>query len=137
MGRLSPLIPSVARLTRFPKGILVASLLRGVWVPLYVMCNKTGGGGGGVGNGGDGVGGAGGGDKNGGERGDGGSGSDAFYLIVVQMGFGITNGLLGSLCMMGAGEYAEEEEKEAAGGFMGMMLVGGLSVGSLVSFAVA
>lgn len=39
--------------------------------------------------------------------------------------------------MMGAGEWVDVEEREAAGGFMGLMLVAGLTVGSLLSFAVA
>jgi equilibrative nucleoside transporter 1/2/3 len=39
--------------------------------------------------------------------------------------------------MMGAVEYVEEEEREAAGGFMGLMLVGGLTVGSMLSFLVS
>ena len=63
--------------------------------------------------------------------------SDIFYLLIVQYLFGVTNGVLGSACMMGAGEWVEEEEREAAGGFMGMWLVGGLSVGSLLSFLAA
>jgi len=63
--------------------------------------------------------------------------SDAFYLIVVQLLFGLSSGYLGSTCMMGAGEWVEVEEREAAGGFMGLMLVGGLTVGSLLSFLVA
>ena len=45
------------------------------------------------------------------------------------------NGYLGSECMMGAGDWVAVEEREAAGGFMGLMLVGGLTVGSLLSFA--
>jgi len=63
--------------------------------------------------------------------------SDAFYLVAVQFLFGLTNGYLGSTCMMGAGEWVDVEEREAAGGFMGLMLVGGLTVGSLLSFLVA
>lgn len=63
--------------------------------------------------------------------------SDAFYLLVVQFGFGLTNGWLGSSCMMGANEWVEHGEREAAGGFMGLNLVAGLTVGSLSSFAVS
>ena len=63
--------------------------------------------------------------------------SDAFYLVIVQFLFGLSNGFLGSTCMMGAGEWVEVDEREAAGGFMGLMLVGGLTVGSLLSFLVA
>jgi equilibrative nucleoside transporter 1/2/3 len=60
--------------------------------------------------------------------------SDVFYLFVVQGLFGLTNGYLGSECMMGAGGWVKEEEREAAGGFMGLCLVAGLTVGSLLSF---
>lgn len=60
--------------------------------------------------------------------------SDVFYLFVVQGLFGLTNGYLGSECMMGSGEWVKEDEREAAGGFMGLCLVGGLTVGSLLSF---
>ncbi len=63
--------------------------------------------------------------------------SDAFYLFVVQFGFGISNGWLSSLCMMAPGDYVEEGEREAAGGFMAVNLVAGLMVGSLLSFAAA
>lgn len=63
--------------------------------------------------------------------------SDVFYLVVVQGLFGLTNGYVGSECMMGAGEWVDsEEEKEAAGGFMGLALVAGLGVGSFGSFLV-
>ena len=58
----------------------------------------------------------------------------------MQLLFGLTNGFLGSICMMGAsaeGTGIEPDEREAAGGFMGLMLVGGLTVGSLASFGVA
>ena len=61
--------------------------------------------------------------------------SDFFYLIIIQFLYGLTNGYVGSECMMGAGEWVEAEEREAAGGFMGLMLVGGLTTGSLLSFA--
>lgn len=60
--------------------------------------------------------------------------SDFFYLVIVQFLFGLTNGYLGSSCMMGAGDWVAPEEREASGGFMGLMLVGGLTVGSLLSF---
>jgi equilibrative nucleoside transporter 1/2/3 len=37
--------------------------------------------------------------------------------------------------MMGAGDYVEEGEREAAGSFMAINLVAGLMTGSLLSFA--
>jgi equilibrative nucleoside transporter 1/2/3 len=63
--------------------------------------------------------------------------SDAFYLFVVQLFYGITNGWLSSSAMMGAGEYVNASEQEATGGFMALNLVAGLTVGSLLSFSVA
>jgi solute carrier family 29 (equilibrative nucleoside transporter), member 1/2/3 len=60
--------------------------------------------------------------------------SDLFYLVVVQFGFGITNGWVGSRSMVTANEWVEEEQREATGAFMATCLVAGLSVGSLLSF---
>jgi equilibrative nucleoside transporter 1/2/3 len=60
--------------------------------------------------------------------------SDLFYLLVVQLGFGMTNGWLGSSCMISAPDYVNDGEREAAGSFMGLMLVAGLTVGSIASF---
>lgn len=61
--------------------------------------------------------------------------SDLFYLVVVQLGFGLSNGWLASSAMMGATGAVGEEEREAAGAFMGFNLVAGLTAGSLLSFA--
>lgn len=36
--------------------------------------------------------------------------------------------------MMGAGQWVPEGDRESAGGFMSLMLVGGLAAGSLLSF---
>ena len=36
--------------------------------------------------------------------------------------------------MMGTNEWVEDGEREAAGGFMGLSLVAGLTTGSLLSF---
>ena len=94
-----------------PRIILVLALLRIIWIGLYHLCNVRGQGA--VVN------------------------SDVFYLIVVQMLFGLTNGYLGSTCMIGAAEWVDPEEREAAGGFMGLSLVAGLAVGSLASFFAA
>ncbi len=60
-----------------------------------------------------------------------------FYLGVVQVLFGVTNGWLGSSAMMAAGEWVADGEREAAGGFMSLCLVGGLTVGSVLSFTAA
>lgn len=94
-----------------PSLLFVASIARFVFLPLYALCNLHGKGA--VIN------------------------SDVFYLLIVQFPFGFTNGWLGSNCMMAAGEWVEEGEREASGGFMGLALVAGLAFGSLLSFTAA
>ena len=111
LGRLLTAIPRLKLLVYWPRVVLVLSVSRIVFIPLYLLCNIHGNGAA--------------------------VPSDAFYLVVVQFLFGLSNGFLGSTCMMGAGEWVEVDEREAAGGFMGLMLVGGLTVGSLLSFLVA
>lgn len=109
-GRLLTIVPQL-RLVRHPRTLFALSLVRIIFIPLYLLCNIQG-------------------------RGaviD----SDAFYLFFVQFLFGVSNGHLGSNCMMGAAEWVEPEEREAAGAFMGLMLVAGLTVGSLLSFLAA
>lgn len=110
-GRLLTAVPHLNSLALRPWTVLCLSAARVVFIPLYLLCNVRG------------------------------AGalvpSDAFYLVAVQFLFGLSNGFLGSTCMMGAGLWVEVEEREAAGGFMGLMLVGGLTVGSLLSFLVA
>ncbi|OSS43242.1 hypothetical protein B5807_12104 [Epicoccum nigrum] len=110
LGRTLPALPSL-RLTAHPKLLFALSIARAAFVPLYLLCNISGKGA--VVN------------------------SDLFYLVVVQLCFGISNGYLGSSCMMGFAEYVKEEEAEAAGGFMSLCLVGGLTAGSLLSFFAA
>ena len=110
LGRLMTAIPRL-NLALWPRTAFAMSVARIVFIPLYLLCNIHGKGAA--------------------------VASDAFYLVVVQFLFGLSNGYLGSTCMMGAGEWVEVEEREAAGGFMGLMLVGGLTVGSLLSFLVA
>ncbi len=63
--------------------------------------------------------------------------SDFFYLMIVQLLFGVSNGYLGSNCMMGFAEWVEKDELEAAGGFMSLVLVAGLTAGSFLSFFAA
>jgi equilibrative nucleoside transporter 1/2/3 len=110
VGRLLTAVP-VLRITHRPRLVFILSISRVAFVPLYLLCNIHG------------------------------SGakvkSDFFYLVVVQFLFGVSNGYVGSSCMMGAVEYVDEDEREAAGGFMGLALVGGLTMGSLLSFLVA
>lgn len=110
VGRLAPLLPRLS-LVHYPRTVFLISILRIMFVPLYLLCNI---------------------------RGRGAViASDFFYLFIVQFLFGMTNGYVGSTCMIGASEWVEAEEREAAGGFMGLMLVGGLTAGSLLSFLAA
>jgi equilibrative nucleoside transporter 1/2/3 len=95
---------------RHPRALFILSVARFGFIPLYLLCNIHG-------------------------RGAAFS-SDFFYLVVVQFLFGISNGYLGSSCMMGASGWVDASEREAAGSFMGLMLVGGLTAGSLLSFLV-
>jgi len=96
---------------RHPRALFVLSVARFGFIPLYLLCNIHG-------RGAD-------------------VSSDFFYLVVVQFLFGISNGYLGSSCMMGASGWVDASEREAAGSFMGLMLVGGLTAGSLLSFLVS
>lgn len=97
--------------TRMPALLFIVSVARAGFLPLYLLCNIRG-------------------------RGAVVS-SDFFYLVIVQFPFGLTNGWLASNSMMGAAEWVDEDEREAAGGFMGLSLVAGLAVGSLLSFTAA
>ena len=55
---------------------------------------------------------------------------------LIQIVFGMSNGWLGSNSLMTAPVLVEDSEKEAAGGFMTVWLVGGLTSGSILSFFV-
>ncbi|KAL5351295.1 hypothetical protein ACLOAV_003149 [Pseudogymnoascus australis] len=107
LGRLSTLLPS--SLPARPRALFGAALLRAAFLPLYALSNVSG-------------------------RGAWVQ-SDLFYLAVVQLGFGVSNGWLASSAMMGATGSVGEEEREAVGAFMGFNLVAGLTAGSLLSFA--
>lgn len=109
-GRYMPLLP-VFNLVQAPKATLAWSIARFAFIPLYLLCNIKGRGA--VIN------------------------SDFFYLVAVQFFFGLTSGWIGSTCMMAAPAWVDKDEREAAGGFMGLVLVAGLTVGSLLSFVVA
>lgn len=108
-GRLATALPFSLR--HRPLLLFLISVARAGMVPMYLLCNI------------------------------GGRGavvpSDLFYLGVIQLIFGLSNGWLGSSCMMAAGEWVDEGEREAAGGFMGLCLVLGLTAGSVLSFTAA
>lgn len=115
LGRIVPLSRRL-NLASKPRILLVMAVVRAAWIPLYLLCNI--------------------------QPADGPASvsktvrSDMFYLLAVQFPFGLSNGYIGSCTMMGAGDFVEEGEREAAGGFMSLMLVAGLTVGSLASFLV-
>ncbi|KAF4472156.1 intracellular membrane involved in nucleoside transport [Fusarium albosuccineum] len=108
-GRVATMMPF--SLQHRPAALFGLSVLRFGILPLYFLCNI--GGRGAI------------------------VSSDFFYLFIVQLLFGITNGWLGSSFMMASGEWVDEGEREAAGGFMGLCLVAGLSIGSLLSFTIS
>ena len=110
LGRAAPAIRQL-RIYRFPWLLLLIALARVVFLPLYLLCNIDGRGA----------------TVN----------SDVFYLIVVQLLFGFTNGYLNTCCLVGAPQSVAPEEKEATGGFMSLALVSGLTTGSLLSFTLA
>ncbi|RTE72931.1 hypothetical protein BHE90_012652 [Fusarium euwallaceae] len=108
-GRIATMMPF--SLQHRPFALFSLAVLRFGILPLYLLCNI--GGRGAV------------------------VSSDFFYLFIVQLAFGVTNGWLGSSFMMASGEWVDEGEREVAGGFMGLCLVAGLSIGSLLSFTIA
>ena len=148
LGRLATAFRPLDDLARRPRLLLGLAVGRVVFIPLYYLCNRSGDGKGAV-------------------------FGDFFYLLFVQGGFGFSNGVLGSSCMMTAGLVGDDDDggkmglgggdddegggegegggrrrrrgrgqeggrgnlKEAAGGWMSLMLVVGLTVGSLLSFA--
>ncbi|KAL7271300.1 hypothetical protein RUND412_005952 [Rhizina undulata] len=74
-----------------PKIILACSLARTLFIPAYFLCNI---------------------------KGEGAViDSDLFYWLL-QLGFGVSNGWVGSNAMMVAPAYVGNDEKEASGGFM-------------------
>ncbi|KAK1250944.1 hypothetical protein MKX07_005499 [Trichoderma sp. CBMAI-0711] len=108
-GRVATMLPF--SLTHRPRLLFALAVARIALLPLYLLCNING------------------------------RGaivpSDLFYLFVVQLVFGVTNGWVGSSFMIASGEWVEEHEREATGGFMGLCLVAGLASGSLLSFTIS
>ncbi|CAG8421628.1 unnamed protein product [Penicillium salamii] len=108
IGRMGVAIPGMS-MGQYPQMAAILAVARVMFIPIYQLCNING------------------------------QGavvkSDLFYFVV-QFLFGATNGYLGTSCMMGAGHWVVADERPAAGGFMSMVLVGGLAAGSLLSFSV-
>lgn len=106
-GRIMTAWPALT-IRRRPRLLFILSAARALLVPVYTLCNI---------------------------RGQGAViSSDAFYMAF-QLVFGLTNGYVGSLCMMSTVDYVESDEAAAAGSFMGLCLVFGLGIGSLAGFA--
>lgn len=104
-GRLCTLVSALSA-TRRPRLLLLLASLRAAFIPLYLLCNLR-------------------------SR-EAIVPSDAFYLFVVQFGFGLSNGYVGSEWMMAAADWVEEHEREAAGGFMSLMLVKRFECGQFI-----
>jgi solute carrier family 29 (equilibrative nucleoside transporter), member 1/2/3 len=107
IGRLLTANPQLS-LTSRPRILFMLAIARAIWIPTYYLCNIDG------------------------------RGaiikSDFFYLVLVQVLFGLTNGYIGSECMIGFVDWVDADERAAAGGFMSLCLVAGLTAGSLLSF---
>ncbi|KAE8146677.1 nucleoside transporter-domain-containing protein [Aspergillus avenaceus] len=110
IGRVIVLVPRLSLIHR-PFVLFILAISRVGFFPLYLLCNIRGR--------------------------DAVVQSDFFYLFIVQLLFGITNGYLGSTCMMGPGYWVPEDKRQAAAGFMSLMLVSGLTAGSLLSFLIS
>jgi equilibrative nucleoside transporter 1/2/3 len=110
VGRVLPGIPRLS-ITSKPRLLFTLAASRIVFIPMYLLCNLRGQ--------------------------PWAIQSDFYYLFVVQLLFGVTNGYIGSNCMMGFVEYVDPDEREAAGGFMSLSLVAGLTAGSFLSFFAA
>ncbi|KAK7207208.1 nucleoside transporter-domain-containing protein [Myxozyma melibiosi] len=89
------------------KQMAVVAIARLLYIPLFFLCNING---------------------------EGAIISSDFFYMLLQFTFGLTNGYIGSCAMMNAESYVDDNEKEAAGGFMGLALNLGLAAGSLSSF---
>jgi equilibrative nucleoside transporter 1/2/3 len=106
IGRLLSAIPSLS-ITNRPHLVLTLASARVLLIPLYLLCNI---------------------------KGRGAKFNSDFFYFLVQIIYGVSNGFIGTMCMMGAVEYVDVPEREATGAFMTLMLVAGLTVGSLLSF---
>ena len=111
LGRMSTMLPAPTMFHERPVLLFAFAIGRLLFLPLYFLCNL--GGRGAIVN------------------------SDLFYLLLVQLPYGLSSGWLSSTSMMAAGEWVEDGEREAAGSFMGMCLVAGLTCGSFLSFSVS
>lgn len=91
------------------KTLFLYSLFRFAIVPFFFLCNLSK------------------------QEGDPVVNSDFFYIFL-QFIFGFTNGHCLSCCFMNVGNYVDDEQKEAAGGFTTIFLSLGLAAGSIFSY---
>ena len=111
-----PRISSLA--TTSQTRVLACSIARTLFVPVFLLCNVT-------------------------PRPDGSTpfiNSDTLYFLLILI-FGLTNGWVGSLCMVLASAphlntRITDEEKDVAGTLAAFCLTAGLAIGSVLSFAV-
>lgn len=96
-------------LVRSSRCLFGLSLARIGFIPLFLLCNIDG-------------------------RGS--WGGNLFYLAI-QFLFGVTHGYFSSTCMLAVTLIMPQDSREEAGGFMGLSLVFGLAVGSLLGLVVA
>ncbi|OLL22847.1 Equilibrative nucleoside transporter 1 [Neolecta irregularis DAH-3] len=108
LGRtVAGLKPVSKALVPHPRYISILTWSRVIFIPLFILCNIY--------------------DKGSVIK------SDVFFFFLLTLN-GLSNGLLGSLCIMSALEMSNN--RQDAGGFMSLMLCLGLALGSCVSFAV-
>lgn len=93
-----------------PNHLIIFSLLRFLYIPLFMTCNIHPSGSAPL------------------------ISSDLWYIFL-QFTFGFTNGQLATSCFMVVGDHCDnDDEKKAAGGFTTVFLSTGLAVGSVLSY---
>ncbi|CUM65106.1 uncharacterized protein PRCAT00002732001 [Priceomyces carsonii] len=114
LGRILCGTPNSIILIKSPKKLILYSLARILFIPLFLTCNihpYTASG-----------------------KSSAVIDSDLWYIFL-QLSFGLTNGQLCTSCFMIVGDYCDnDDEKEAAGGFTTVFLSCGLAFGSIFSY---
>ncbi|CAK9441068.1 uncharacterized protein LODBEIA_P49370 [Lodderomyces beijingensis] len=110
LGRILCGYPRLRMLITNPRTLLVYSIARLVFIPLFMTCNIHPG------------------------KADPLINSDLWYILL-QLLFGVSNGQLCTSSFMVVGDFCDtDDEKEAAGGFTAVFLSVGLAVGSVLSY---
>ncbi|KAK6456675.1 nucleoside transporter-domain-containing protein [Scheffersomyces xylosifermentans] len=114
LGRILCGFPRLKMLITNPKTLLVYSISRLIFIPLFWTCNIH--------------------PYSAANKSSALINSDLWYILL-QLLFGISNGQLCTSCFMIVGDYCDnDDEKEAAGGFTTVFLSVGLAVGSVLSY---